>query len=41
MVQFPPSAQTQAVVRQGSLLGRYQIFVETAKTRIELVKEDR
>ena len=40
-VQVPPSAPTQAIVPQGSLLARHQIYVETAETRIELVKEDR
>ena len=40
-VQVPPSAPTQAIARQGSLLARHQVYVETAQTRIELVKEDR
>ena len=41
MLVVAPSAPTQAIVRQGSLLARHQIYVEAAKTRIELVKEDR
>ena len=40
-VQVPPSAPTQAIARQGSLSARQQIYAETAKTSIELVKEDR
>jgi hypothetical protein len=41
MLVVAPSAPTQAIARQGSLLVRHQIYVEIAKTRIELVKEDR
>ena len=40
MLVVAPSAPTDAIARQGSLLARYQVYVDTVHIRIELIRQD-